>query len=404
MHRYFYTARDQESRKQKGVIIASDIKSAVSVIIEKGFTPLQIDAHKRSWQDMSEIFRFMFSSKLLFLSIFSSTFSRLLKSGLTIPQSLTILKGQFRQRHIRNRLDEISNKLTMGVKLSKCMADFPDLFPSYLVALCRAGENSGCLQEVLNKAALFFEQLRELKNKISSALVYPSFLGVLALFTVVILLAIIIPRIEVVYQEFQTELPSQTKILLSAGNFLGNNYLVIFAVILCVFITSLFFKFSSRYHGIIGRLKYHIPVLGRILARAELADQLSVTGMLHNNGVNLPEAIMVTRSLTENKLQVHEFENIANDLTSGKSLYSAIANSKVIPGYAKEIISLGEEADCLFESLENSSDIIKSDVDQKLTIFTNLFEPCMVLAIALIIGFIMFSILLPIFNLDFLAQ
>jgi type II secretory pathway component PulF len=284
------------------------------------------------------------------------------------------------------------------------MAESPGFFPDYLMALCRAGEDSGCLPEVLDKASVFFDRLRKLKQQLTSALIYPAFLGVLSLVTIGLAFTFIIPRISFVYEEFQTNLPWQTEVLLAIGRLWQSDVLVI-ALVSCGVMGVLSYLWLSRQkRASVQNGKYYLPLVGTLIARAELADQLSVAGMLLNNGVSLPQAVRVTTSLTGHRQQRREFERIAAELEVGTGLADAIVAAKSIPGYAKKLIALGEQADCLAESLENGSEIIKGDVEQKLILMTTLFEPIMVLSISALIGFIVFSILIPIFNMDFLTQ
>jgi len=403
MPTFAYIARDRESNRRSGTLTSEDLKSAVSSLTQQGFIPIRVTREKELRSLQFGLDR-LFFSRMLFLSVFSSSFSRLLTSGLTVPQAVSVLSKQFRKGYAGKAIQDLLEKLHQGHKLSDVMTDMPKLFPRYLAALCQAGEESGCLPEVLEKASAFFERLRLLKNRLVSALIYPSFLAVLSLATIALLFSLVLPRITAIYEQLNADLPWQTDLLIGLGNIVSSHpeWLIAIALVLIVSGGLLSWRFQGRSIG--KNLKYHIPFIGNILSRAELADQLSVTGLLVQHSVGLPKALRVTTSLAGLPLQKSEFEHAANEVEAGRSFADSVASARTIPSFVKDKVGLGEEADCLPESLENGSSIVKSEVDQKLVVFTTLFEPLMVLFMALLIGFIVFSVLLPIFNVDFLAS
>jgi type IV pilus assembly protein PilC len=405
MRSFDYIARDSQEAKQTGTIVAADQKSAALTLTRSGLLPIRISLSKQQRYRFSQLLQSLLFSRLLFLSVFCSSLARLLRSGLTIPQAVSVLGKQFRQERVRAILQQLLTSLNQGNKLSDSLAAVDRMIPTYLIALCRAGEASGSLDTVLFKGSEFFERLRRFRNRLLSALVYPSFLAVLAVVAISVLLTFVLPKIDHLYQEFQAELPWQTKLLLSVGNiaavYFGPFVLLTVAIILLLALAS---RRAGKLQQFLTTFKYRLPVLGKVFSMAETADQLSVTSILISNGVPLSTALRATTSVTSNPIQNQEFAEFADSVDHGRSLAESIIRSRFVPDFAKEIIALGEEANCLEESLENSSDIIKSEVEKRLTIFMNLFEPLMVLFIALIVGFVVFSILLPLVNLDILAQ
>ena len=341
-------------------------------------------------------------SKLLFLTVFSRFFARLLKSGLTVPQVSDALGKQFRNKLVKSRLQQISESVRRGSDLSTSLAEFPDLFPAYLATMCKAGESAGCLPEALKMAAGFFERMRTFKSKMISALAYPTFLAGLSFVAVLLLLVVILPKIGLVYQDFGADLPWQTSFLLTLGSGLKSNGVTLLLVFLVAASVAVGTRLKLKKEW--NSWKYKLPILGGIFAKAELSDQFAIIGMLLENGVDLPGALRSAVPLSGKPQQASELKKIAERIESGQSLTSAILDAKSIPDYAKDIIALGEESNTLAISLKNSAEILTGVVEQRMALFTNLFEPIMVLLIAMLIGFIVFSVLMPVVSLDFLAK
>lgn len=402
MPSFSYIARNRQSSIVTGQVSSADQRSVAITLTHQGLIPIKIEPMRRHF-NLRQAFERLFFSKWLFLSIFSSSFAQLLRSGLTIPQAVSVLSKQFQRSFIQRAIETLHTKLQLGLGLSAAMRQMHPLFPPYLVALCQAGEDSGCLSDVLQRAASFFDRLRTLRNKILSAMIYPLFLVAMSVVTIGLLFVLILPRVTSMYEQLHSQLPWQTEFLVSIGSLVESNSGVLLAVVGLALLTLILVSFRSHSNTAHGSLLYRVPFVGSIVMRAELADQLSVTGLLLRHGVSLPEALRATDSLTRDTAQKNEFLAAANAVESGRSLAVAIADTRRIPAFVKDMISLGEEADCLADSLESSADIVKGAVEQRLTVLTTILEPAMILFVALLVGFIVYSVLIPIFNIDILG-
>jgi len=404
MNRYRYIARDSSLKTVDGFLYSHSTRSAVKELIACGLTPINLVVeHKAS--SLREALDRMLYPRLLFLTLFTSSLSKLIQSGLTLPQSLKILTNQNSgNRFIKSKLEKTLREIECGSALSDAISSSSDLFPDYLIAAIRAGEECGQLTDVLNRSSDFFSRLRKLRDKFLTSMAYPSLLLLLSIATLIVLFAVVIPELATMYDELGAEMPWQSQVLIEVSNTLSENLLLVILSVLGILSALTWQIVVSRKTGGVTSSVARLPIVRRFLSLAELTDFLGILGILLSSGVSLPKGLSTASSVISDQKNRGQVDTMAECIESGESFSAALPRFAILPDYVRDILSIGDEANCLPESLEHASGIVRSDLEERIKIFTALLEPSMVVIVAGIVAFVVYSVLLPLVSLDFLVS
>lgn len=399
MPNYKYRAKRGPDEVMEGKLEARTEEEAVAKINQMGLVAIKIE--KETSQLLKESFkRSSVKVKGKLVTVFSQRLSSLLKSGLPILRSLSIIKGQTEN----NRFSEIIAKLELEVKrgeqLSQVMSFYPNIFSPLYIAMVKSGEESGALPEALRRISDYRKKQEEFLSKVRAAAAYPLLMLVVGIVTVTTIMTFAMPRLIGIFSEMNQELPLLTQILIKvSNNFRQQIAGMILAILFIFFILSRKSKTNVE-EMTFSLIKLHLPILGNLVRKFELIKFSRTFELLVNSGIGALRALELSIPVVSNRIMRWELEGVYERLNSGSSLATGFKNAKQVPPFMVNMIGVGEESGSLQESLREAANFYEQEVDEALKIVTSLLEPILILGIGLIVGFIVVAMILPVFQMN----
>lgn len=332
---------------------------------------------------------------------FTHQLSTLINSGSPLLTSLNTLTTETEQIKLKPVLLDIVGSIKEGKSFSESLKKYPKVFSPFYVSLVKIGETSGTLGENLKRIAEFLEGEMEFKSNLTSVLTYPLIIIFIGIVTVFVLLKFVIPKIVVIFQDLGQALPLPTVMLINISKIFSDYWL--FIIIGSVMV---FFWLKRNYQKPKNKLIWHkkifnLPLLGEILKKIEVCRLARTLSVLIKNGVPLDMSLNVLKATTTNLFVGEEITELESRIKEGSSLHEALKKSPLFNKGFINVVMIGEESGRLEEVLAIVSNDYNKDIDRKMKTFMNLLEPMLILTVGLVIGFIVLSMLLPIFQLDF---
>ncbi len=335
------------------------------------------------------------------LLVFFRQMAVMLRSGVPLSQGLELLAENMTNKQFGACIFDISKKLGGGEDLSSCLSSYPRIFAPITIGLIEAGETGGILSKVLERLALLLESQSKIKGQITGALIYPVAVLVLAVTISLALLIFIVPTFDEMFKSMGAKLPALTGFMLtlsrmvtSVGFFIGAP-LTIFTIL---------YLYKSSYATKSGRLFFDnlflkIPLFGDLLLKSELASMSDTLSTLINSGISLVEALERCINASNNAVIKTALTRSISLITQGQELSYAFGTAKVIPKLLVSMVKIGEETGALSYMLENLSSFYKREVEEAVTVLTKAMEPTVIFVVAAIVGTVVISLYLPMFDL-----
>lgn len=335
---------------------------------------------------------------------FTRQLSDLLSSGITIVASLDILSGQTQNNALKSAIADIRDQCIEGNTFSRALEGYPEIFSNLYTSLIRSGEASGTLDEVLERLAEFADKQLETHTKVRSALAYPVLMAVVGVITIMVLLTFVIPKITGMFADLGQALPGPTLILIKISDAVKNYW---WAMLLGMFSAAVVFKQiygTNKGRFDVDSMKLRIPVFGGLIKKIEVARFARTLATLLKNGVPVLEALNIVKETVGNALLKDEIAGAYLKVREGASLAEGFHKKKVMPQLVVNMIAVGEEGGKVDETLFKVADSFDRESDAAIKTMMSLLEPIMILVLGGIVGFIVISMLLPIFEINFLAK
>ena len=405
MSTYLYKATDSSGKVVNGSLEAEAEKGVVAELHNMGFIPMRITLSKGSGKrldvdvskQISSFFKGVSGKDIL---AFTQDLSTLLESGLPVDRALSILIDAAEKEKVKEVVGDILKTVQGGGYLSDAMAKHPKVFSTFYVNMVRAGEAGGVLESVLARLGAFLESSQDLKDYIKSAMVYPLFLVFVGGGSIIILLTFVIPKFSVIFSDMGQAIPFTTRFLLGLSEVLRSYWWVIFGGL------GVIFFFLRRYFSTrAGRLrldrnKLSLPIAGELVRKIEVARFARTLGTLTKSGVPILQALVLVKDIIGNRVIAKSMEAVYERVKEGDKLSKPLSDSGVFPSLAIQMITVGEETGRLDSMLlrvaENYEKIVKDTVKR----FISLLEPAMILAMGLVVGFVVISMLMAIFSMN----
>jgi len=405
MPTYSYKAADSSGKVFTGSLEAAEERSAVAELHGKGFIPIRIALLKKNGgrfdinlsKQIGSIFK-GFSSKDVM--IFTQDLSALLEAGLPVDRALTILIDAAEKEKTKEVLGDILKAIQAGGYLSDALAKHPKAFSTFYVNMVRAGEAGGVLESVLGRLGDFLESSQDLKDYMKSAMIYPLFLVLVGGISIIILLTFVIPKFSIIFSDMGQSIPITTRFLLGLSEVLRVYWWLILGGSggLWFFLRRYLRTPSGRLS--LDRKKMNLPIGGDLVKKIEVARFSRTLGTLTKSGVPILQALDLVKDIMTNRVVAGAMEEVYERVKEGERLSVPLSDSGVFPSLAIQMITVGEETGRLDSMLlrvaENYEKMVKNMVKR----FVSLLEPAMILAMGLVVGFIVLSMLMAIFSMN----
>jgi len=405
---YEYTALDEKGRESKGFVDAMSVAAARQKLREEGVYPTEINqAVDKKDTALTGVLGINLWQRVSTkdVSVFTRQLSTLLGAGIPLVPSLSVLIAQTKNQLLKQTLAQIREQVNEGKSLTQGMLNFPRIFPPFYVNMIRAGESSGTINLVLERLADFSENQQALMSKIRSALAYPIIMLFIGSAVIFLLMTFVVPKITGIFTDMHQTLPLITIVLIAISNFLKSFWWLIL-ILLAAAIAA--FKYMTTGTEAGKRLwdtaKLKIPVWGQVNRKIAIARFCRTLATLLQSGVPLLSSMEIVRNVVNNILIGEAISKASKDVEEGKGLSGPLTQSGLFPPLVTEMVAVGEQSGTLEKMLNRVATAYETESQSDIMVMTSLLEPLMILVMGLLVGFIVISILLPIFEMNQLVK
>jgi type II secretory pathway component PulF len=418
MPQFSYKARRRSGELVEGVLEVADRPAALVQIQRLGLFPIAVDTAKAGasatgqQRDGKKVDLLAFlppavraqlrkkrKPRLQELATFTQQLANLLNSGMPLTVALNSMTHLESKGIPAGVSRDLKQEVSEGRGLSEAMARQPHIFSDLYVNMVRAGEQSGSLVEVLRRMANHFQQFAEVQAKFTSALIYPAMVCCVGAGIITFFMFFMMPRFVEIFNGFDVQLPLPTRALIALSNLVLHYWwLLAFLMIIAVI---LFKRIQASEEGArkLDEWKMKAPVFGKVV-KLNLFGQFARTlGTLLENGVPVLTSLKITEQVMSNRLIKEAIAQTRDAVTDGKTLAQPLAHSKLFPQLMVDLVRIGEETGDVPGALNNLADTYEGELQIALRVMTNLIEPVLIIFMAIIVGFLLLSILLPLFRL-----
>jgi general secretion pathway protein F len=405
---YEYTALDIKGKTISGIIDADSSRTARQKLRSSKIFPVSIEeVHDTSKIKTKKSFSFKDSFSRVRpyeISMMTKQLATLLGAGLPLVSAMDVLISQIRSQAFKKMLAKIKDSIVEGNSFARSLSLFPGTFSSLYINMVKAGETSGALDIVLDRLADITEKQEALKNRIRAAMAYPVLMSLIGMLVLFFLLTFIVPNITSIFSEMNETLPAPTLFLIKISGIFKNYWWMIFIVL-----TVILFALNSIRKTVKGRYffdktKLLLPRFGILAKKIAVARFSRTLGSLLDNGVPMLSSLEIVKNIVDNALISDAINAASKEVGRGQGLGPALAGTKMFPDLTIQMILVGEQSGKLEAMLDKIADVFESEVENSIMSMTSLLEPVMILIMAVIVGFIVLSICLPIFEMSTLVR
>ena len=332
---------------------------------------------------------------------FSRQLAAFVRAGIPIIDAIETLRTDLKNERLRKVLAQVAESLRGGETLSNAIASHPDVFPNFYITILRSAELTGHVDAVLDQLATYIERDETAKRKIKSALTYPSVVLVLAIISVIIIVAMALPRFRTFFDSLNAKLPLPTRILLGITDFLSNFWWMLAGGL--GFVSLVMFLVLRTNRGKRSRDAFLLkaPVFGDLVRFTIIERFCRILGSLVKAGVQIPDAMAVATGATNNRIYVEKLTAARDAMIQGEGMSGPITATGLFPGGVCQMVRVGEDTGTLDDQLETAASFYGKEVEYKLEKLTALFEPLIIVVVGVVVGFVavaLVSALYGIFN------
>ena len=401
---FVYKATDQNGQFVEGDLEAPDYHVAVKRIQRLNYFPIQVTqgkpgrkiarGNKSSWTDF---FGQISQKEILTMT---QQLATLVGAGITLDSSLSSMVKLAEKEQLKETLADIQKRVHGGSSFAEALSEHPKAFSKLYVNMVRAGEEGGALTESLNRLAKFMEKSEDLKNNIRAAMAYPAVLAMVGGSAVIVLFTVVIPRFSVLFEDMGSALPLPTKIMLGMSSLVSNYWWLLLILVVLMVAGFISFKNTEQGKHRWDSLVLKLPLFGPLIRKIEVSRFSLTLSTLLKSGVPVLQALGIVKSILSNSVIVSAMHGLQSGLKSGKGLSGPLQQSGIFPPMAVHMITVGESSGTLDEMLSKVSETYDKEVELSIKQLISLLEPMMILLMALVIGFIVISMLLAIFSIN----
>lgn len=401
MGAYEYTALDAGGRERKGVLEGDTARQIRQSLRDKGWAPVAVSEITEQSQDRKQRWTlFQRGASAADIALITRQFATLVRSGLTIEESLRAVAEQCEKAHLKSMLLAVRARIMEGQSLAGALSAFPRAFPDLYRATVSAGEQSGHLDTVLDRLADYTEGRQAVRQKIMLSLLYPVLVIVVAVLVVGLLLAYVVPQVVSVFEDTGEALPLLTRALIAASDF-ARDWGLILLILVAAAIGG--WRLLLRREG--PRRAWHrfllrVPLVSRLIRGMNAARFARTLSILAESGVPVLDALRISAEVVTNLPMQAAVENAARQVREGASLHQSLNRSGYFPPMTIHLIASGESSGRLELMLERAAISQERDLESVLQTLVGLFGPFLILVMGGIVLLIVLAILLPIFNLN----
>ena len=394
---FFHYKALKDKKTVENRIEAASSAAVVDYLQKNGYFPVWVKEVKEE----TSSFLSSFTDKVGFNDVvdFTRQVAIMLNAGLTLIDALEILKKQITKVSLRKLINDIDTDIRAGESFSSALKKYPGNFSNLYIALVRSGEASGKLGEILIRLADNLEKEREFKSKLKGALVYPVIVMVGMVIVMFVMVTFVVPKLLNLYKDFNITLPWTTLLLISISNFSVRFWpLIILGTVAGWYFLNKYLK-TKVGKEYFDRLALRLPVFGSIIKISSLVDATRTLSILINAGVSILDALSIIVDTTGNVVYKNAFANVSSNVEKGQSLGMSLEQEGIFPPILVQMSQVGEQTGNLDDTLMRLSKYFEMESEIAIKSMTTLIEPVILLVLGFGVGFLVLSVITPIYNL-----
>jgi type IV pilus assembly protein PilC len=395
MQRFKFKAKTQAGLLRKGIVEAQSVGSAAQVLREQQLVIVELHEIAAGSGSL-----FSFGDKVGFDDIvnFTRQLSTMISAGLPLTDALSILQVQVTPA-LQKRLTEILHSIEGGATFANSLQDHEEVFSRVYVSLVRAGEAAGVLDTILARLADTLEKQREFRAKTKGALIYPVIVLIGMLVVGLVMMVFVLPKLSVMYEDFDAELPLITQILIGTSTFMAKTW---YLMVVLVFGGLYALRMWRKTKG--GALRYDtlmlkLPIFGKIKSMTLMAEFSRTLALLASAGVSLVEGLSIVGGVVDSAVVRDALEKVQKDVERGNSLAESLAKHESFPMLVPQMVSVGEQTGKLDEVLNRVAGYFETESEHAIKNLSTAMEPVIMVVLGLGVGFMIVAIVVPIYNL-----
>ena len=416
---FAYNARTKSGDAISGVLAAPDRKAVLAHLNAQGYFPVAVDIATKQASRTAQPkakpaatpaapARAAAPSRaskgrvgVRAVMLFTQQLANLLKSGMSLKQALESLSRQQRGKTLGPILQQVGEEIVQGSNLSDALARHPKIFSRLYTNMVRAGEQSGTLPEVLKRLMEHYERIADIREKVTSALLYPAIVLIVGIGVIFVFMVFMLPKFAQMFKDLGTTLPLPTRVLIGVGNTASNPLFLLALGLVIAGIVIGYKRMRATKEGRLklDRLKLRLPLVSNAIKAAIFAQFSRTLATLLKNGVPVLTALKIVEDTVTNRVVAQEIAKARERVTDGTTISAPLAAGQVFPELLIEMLGIGEQTGDVPSALNNVADIYEQELTQDVKRFTTLLEPVVIVLIALVVGSIVFSVLSAVMSL-----
>ncbi|MFN3648730.1 MAG: type II secretion system F family protein [Armatimonadota bacterium] len=399
MPQFSYEAVEPSGRVVKGTIDAESASAVLGKLQSLNFTVVDVVQAKNAAGGGLLGGKAGGKVKLASLVVFSRQFATMVNAGINILKCLDILEQQAKDPVLKPVIGELRKDVVAGSTLTDALARHPKVFSKLFVSMVRAAEVGGILDQILDRLATFLEKEQEVIGRIKGAMVYPVCVLVFAMLMVLAMFAFVLPTFKEIFAEAGGELPLITQMLFMLSDFIRGYWYTLLAIPPGLFFGTKWYYGTEQGRWNLDKLKLRIPVVGELVLKMAVSRFSRTFGTLVNSGVPVLRALEIVAETAGNVVIARAVDEARQSVREGQRISAPLAASGVFPLMVTQMMDIGEETGRMSEMLIKISTFYDNEVEVAVKALTSLIEPMLIILLGGIVGFIVGSIMVPMFNM-----
>lgn len=387
-----------------GKIVESTYKAEnqdelIEMIRAKGHTPVKIEKEAEKSQDVGNMALFQKRVRAKDIAIFCKQMHTMLFAGMPLLSALEVLENQAENKTLKATVKDMSMQVQKGEVLSTTMKRHPKVFPPLLTGMVESGELTGNLDNVLERMSTHYTKENRINSKIKGAMVYPAILSILAVSVVIFMLAVIMPTFVGMFEGSGVPLPAPTRFLMGLSDAIRDYWYIFIAVI--AGLVFLIRRITKTVEGkrFFDKLKLSMPLIKGPIAQIATSRFTRTLSTLLASGIPIIQALESSSRVTNNRVVIDGIDQVTEDIKKGASLSVLLKRVGVFPPMMISMVGIGEESGSLEGMLERAADFYDEELEAAIQKLVSMIEPLMIVVMGVVIGFIVISMMLPMFDM-----
>jgi type IV pilus assembly protein PilC len=405
MPTFLWEGKTAQGKAMKGELEAPSLEAVIALLRDRRIRPVASRIREKGTGLETELTIPGFGAKVKpkEVSLFTRQFATMIDAGLPIVQCLDILTEQSESKLLRKTIHDIRLDVEGGSTLADAMAKHPKIFDNLYVNMVQAGEAGGVLNTILNRVALFIEKANKLKRKVKGAMIYPTAILAVAVIVVAILLIFVIPVFAELYGSMGKALPAPTQITINISNWFVGNWYFMFGGLIGIVIAIRAYYQTEQGRMNIDRIMLHLPVVGDLLRKVAVARFSQNMAILLSSGVPILDGLAITAKTAGNRVVEKAIMDSRVSISQGKTVAEPLRESKIFPPMVCQMVAVGENTGGLDGMLRKVAELYEEEVDDAVANLTAMMEPLIMVVLGVILGGLVISMYLPIFQMGSLV-